>query len=160
MKTAVIYYSYEGNSVLVADIIKAALKADVFEIKTQDTKKRDGFIKYAWGGSQVVMHKKPKLRPLSVDLNPYDLIILGTPVWAWSPSPAIVSFIAGKKISGKKLALFCCHGGGPGKTLEKLKALLPGNTIVGEIDIKYPSKMDKDELKKKIEDWVKNLLTK
>ena len=157
MKTAVIFYSYEGNSVLVADIIRAALKADVFEIKTKDTKKRDGFAKYAWGGSQVVMGKKPELKPLSVDLDAYDLIILGTPVWAWSPSPAIVSFIAERKISGKKLALFCCHGGGPGKTLEKLKALLKGNTIAGEIDIMYPSKMDKEELKKKIGDWVKLL---
>ena len=158
MKTAVIYYSYEGNSALVADIIKAALNADVFEIKTQDTKKRDGFAKYAWGGSQVVMHKKPKLRPLSVDLDSYDLIILGTPVWAWSPSPAIVSFITERKISGKKLALFCCHGGGPGKTLQKLKALLPGNTITGEIDIMYPSKMDRNDLKHKIEDWLKTLV--
>ena len=155
MKTAVIYYSYEGNSVHVVDAIKAALKADVFEIKTVDTRKRKGFFMYLWGVGQVVFNRKPALRPLSVDINAYDLIILGTPVWAGSPAPAVVSFLSKTKITGKKLALFCCHGGGPGKAFEKFRALLPGNTIAGEIDIKYPAKMDGAELKQKIGEWVK-----
>jgi flavodoxin len=101
--------------------------------------------------------KKPELLPFSLDLNACDLIILGTPVWAGSPSPAIVSFLEKNKPSGKKIALYCCHGGGMGKALEKLKSLLPGNTIVGEADFVYPSKNDKPELKQKIGDWTKTL---
>jgi len=99
MKTAVIYYSYEGNSALVAETIKAAIKADVFEIKTVDNRKPAGFAKFALGCVQVfqvLMNIKPKLLPLSVDINSYDLIILGTPVWADSPAPALAAFL-GKK---------------------------------------------------------------
>jgi len=155
MKTALIYYSYEGNSILVADAIRDALGADIFRIKTIDTKIRNGFIKYVWGGGQVFMGIKPALEPLSVDIDAYDLIILGTPVWAASPAPAVFSFLSRKKITGKKIALFCCHGGGMGKVFEKFKALLPGNTIIGEIDLKYPAKMDSAELKQKISEWVK-----
>jgi len=158
MKTAVIFYSYEGNSVLVVNAIKAVLDADVFEIKTIDAKKRSGLSLYAWGGGQVVMRKKPAIHPISADLDTYDLIILGTPVWAASPAPAVFSFLSGKKITGKKIALFCCHRGGQGKALEKFKAMLPGNTIVGEIDFKEPSSMDSAELKQKIEEWVKTLV--
>ena len=158
MKTAVIYYSYEGNSAMIAQIIKGAVNADVFEIKTADTKKRGGFALYAWGGYQVVMKKKPILQPLSVDINTYDLIILGTPVWAGSPAPAIVSFLDKTKITGKKIALFCCHGGGMGKALQKLKGLLPGNTFMGEIDFVYPAKnKEPNVLKPKIEAWLKEL---
>ena len=157
MKAAVIYYSYEGNSVLVADALRDALGADVFRIKTVDKKKRTGLAKYAWGGGQAVMGKKPAIEPLSVDINAYDLIILGMPVWAGSPAPPIVSFLSGNKITGKKIALFCCYSGGKGKAFEKLKALLPGNTIVSEIDIKDPAKMDSAELKQKISEWVKTL---
>jgi flavodoxin len=162
-KTAVIYYSYEGNSVLVAETIKEALGAknpntvELFRIKTVDAKKRSGFAKYAWGGGQVFMHKKPALRPLSVDINACDLIILGTPVWAWSPAPALSSFLSDNKITGKKIALFCCHGGGKGKTFEKIRAMVPGNTIVAEIDFFEPARMNSAELKQKIEDWVKTL---
>ena len=155
MKTVIVYYSYEGSCAIVAGIIKNALNADVFEIKTVDEKKRTGFAKYFWGGKQVIFNNKPALRPLSVDINAYDLVILGTPVWAGSPAPAMVTFLDNAKISGKKLALFCSHGGGMGKVFDKIKALLPGNTFAGEINFLYAIKSDPAELKQKIGEWVK-----
>jgi len=158
MKTAVIYYSCQGNGVLVAEILKAELNADIFRIETLDDKKRKGFSLMFWGGSQVFMGKEPPIKPLSVDIGAYDLVIFGSPVWASSPAPAINSFLRKNSITGKKIALFCCHGGGPGKALDKLKALLSGNTIIGEIDFKYPSKANGAELKQKISEWAKTLI--
>ena len=157
MKTAVIYYSFEGNCALIAEIIRESINSDLFAIKTADEKKRTGFAKYAWGGAQVIMNKKPALLPLSLDINAYDLIILGTPVWAFAPAPAIVSFLDERKISGKKFAIFCCHGGGPGKTLAKLKTLLEGNTIISEIDFLDPTKANREIIKQKINEWIKTL---
>lgn len=157
MKTLVIYYSYEGSTALIAETIKAALDADVFEIKTRDTKKRTGFAKYVWGGFQVLTHKKPALLPVSTDINAYDLIILGTPVWAASPAAPIFSFLSGTKITGKKIALFCCNAGGKGKVFEKLRALLPGNTFAGEIDFVNPAGEENSGLKQKIDEWIKTL---
>jgi flavodoxin len=157
MKTAIIYYSYEGNCALVAKTAGDFLGADVFEIKTEDDKKRAGFSKYLWGGGQALMKKKPAVLPVGADVNAYDLIILGTPVWAGAPAPAVVSFLDGAGITGKKLALFCCHGGGKRRALEKLRGLLPGNTFAGEIDFKNPARDDGDGLKRKIHEWVKTL---
>jgi flavodoxin len=158
MKTAVIYYSYNGTSAQVAEILKAELNADIFRIETMDDKKRKGISLIFWGGGQVLMGKKPPLKPLSVDISAYDLVILGTPVWASSPAPAIASFLSTNSITGKKVALFCCHAGGMGEALNKLKALLGGNSVVGEIDFRNVAKMDKSELKQKIGEWVKNLI--
>ena len=157
MKSAIIYYSLDGNCALITGILKTALNADVYEIKTVDQKRRRGFFKYAWGGAQVVFKRKPALQPISVDLNSYEQVILGTPVWAGSPAPALVTFLEGKKISGKKLALFCCHGGGMGQVFRKCKILLPGNTFIGEIDFKYPALGERSTLEQKILDWVKIL---
>ena len=160
MKTAVIYYSLDGNCALVAETIKTELNAEVFEIKTKDNKKRSGFIKFIWGVSQVVKvmtKNKPELLPLSIDINAFDLIILGTPVWAGSPVPAMVSFLAKTELAGKKTALFCCHGGGKGNAFGKLKALLPGNSIVGEIDFMNPARTGRAAVKEKIGEWVKTL---
>jgi flavodoxin len=164
VKTAIVYYSLEGNCALAAGVIKELLNkerqidADILEIKTEDTKKRAGLAKYFWGGSQVFMHKKPALRPYSFDAGAYDLIILGCPVWAASPAPPIASFQDKTKISGKKLALFVCHGGGKGSALEKFKALLPGNDVSGEIDFTNPGGGNREELKQKIGEWVKTLI--
>ena len=156
MKKAVIFYSFDGNSSLISEIIKTSIDADVFEIKTVDTKKRKGLMKFLWGGYQVLAKKKPELKPLSFDANTYDFLVLGTPVWAGAPAPALVSFLSSNIIKGKKLALFCCHGGGMGKTLDKMKALLPGNTIVSELDFKEPRSEKRLELASKITEWVKS----
>jgi flavodoxin len=157
MKTAVIYYSYDGNCALAAEILKAELNADIFRIETIDSKKRKGFFLYAWGGNQVIFGIKPPIKPLSVDVGAYDLVIMGCPVWAGSPAPAIGSFLSKNKMTGKKIALFCCHAGGKGKALDKFKALLSENTIVGEIDFKTPARTDSAELKQKIGEWAKTL---
>ena len=157
MKTAVIYYSYGGNCALVAEILKTELSADIFRIETLDDKKRKGISLFFWGGGQVFMGKKPPLKPLSVEISAYDLVVLGTPVWAGSPAPALASFLGKNSITGKKIALFCCHGGGKGKALVKIKALLSGNTFMGEIDFINPAKIDNAGLKQKIIEWAKTL---
>jgi flavodoxin len=154
LKLAVIYYSFDGNCALVAEAIKNRFNADVFAIKTVDEKKRTGLGKYIWGGRQVFQHTKPELKPLGVDMDAYDLIILGAPVWAGSPAPAMVSFLSRTPLSGRKTAVFCCHAGGKGKALEKFKALLQGNTIAGEIDFNNPTRGNTEELRKKIDAWV------
>jgi flavodoxin len=157
MKTLVVYYSYEGNCAVVAEELKKVLGADLLELKTADEKKRTGFAKYAWGGKQVVMHTHPKLKPYTVAIDDYDRIIIGGPVWAGSPAPALLSFIAETKTEGKKLGLFLCHAGGMGKGMDKLKALLPGNTIAGTIDFVNPAKAERAEVAKRIGEWVEKL---
>ena len=141
MKTLIVYYSYEGNCAFIAEKIKALLPdADTLRLSTAEDKPRGFFAKYLWGGKQVLCGKKPALKPYSVDINAYEFIIIGTPVWAWSYSPAMRSFLEGTKIQGKKIALFCCHGGGKGKTLEKLQKALPGNIFAGKVDFREPLK--------------------
>ncbi|MDR0876702.1 MAG: hypothetical protein LBN21_01510 [Treponema sp.] len=109
------------------------------------------------GGKQVFTHKNPKLKPYTVSIDDYDLIILGGPVWAGSPAPALQSFLGETKIRGKKLGLFVCHGGGKGKALDTLKALLPGNTIAGETDFVNPAKQDRGTVAKQVGEWVGTL---
>ena len=141
MKTLIVYYSYEGNCASIVGKIKAALPdADTLRLSTNDDAARSGFAKYVWGGKQVFCGKTPALKPYTVDASAYELIIIGTPVWAWSCAPAMRSFLEGTKIEGKRIALFCCHGGGKGKTLEKLKKTLPGNTFAAEADFREPLK--------------------
>jgi hypothetical protein len=66
----------------------------------------------------------------------------------------MVSFLSSTKISGKKIALFCSHGGGMGEVFNILKTLLPGNTFAGEIGFKYPAKKNSSTLNAKIEEWL------
>jgi flavodoxin len=155
MKTAVVFYSFDGNCAFIAEQIKNRLNADIIHLQTQDEKKRGGFAKYFWGGSQVLMHKKPALKPYAFDPAAYDLIIIGAPVWAASPAPPLQTFLSELTISGKKLALFLCHAGGKGNAMDKLKAMLPGNTIAAETDFINPGKGRGEAVTQQIEEWLK-----
>ena len=155
MKTAVIYYTFDGNCALVAGQIKAILNADLYEVKLANLKKRKGFAKFVQG--MMLMIKKPEPLPLSVDLSAYELVILGAPVWGGSPASPLVSFINKTNISGKKIAFFCCHGGSIGKTFDKFKALLPGNTISTSIDFKNPARENNPKLKEDIAEWLNGI---
>ena len=156
MKTAVLFYSLDGNSAFIAEEIKTRLNADIFRVYTKDEKKRSKAGNIFWGGCMVFFGKKPPLKPLAFDPSAYDLIIIGAPVWADTPATPIKTFISSAGITGKKIALFVCHEGGMKKTLGKFKKLLPCNEIIAEIDFKNTLK-NIDETKKKIEEWVLNL---
>jgi len=153
MKTAVVFYSYDGNSAFVAQEIKTRLNADLVQLCLTDEKKRGKIASMFWGGAMVFSRKNPPLKPYNFDPAAYDLIILGTPVWAGSPAPPLKTFLSQTAITGKKLALFVCHGGGPGKSLEKFKALVPGNEIIFMSDFREPLK-NKEEVQQKIAEWV------
>jgi len=161
MKTAVVYYSLNGNCALIAEELKSKLDADLLRLHTEDetTRKgrpRRGLMQFLWAVGVMKGIKKAPLKPYTFAPAAYDLIIIGAPVWAGSPAQPVRAFLAGTGITGKKIALFVCHGGGAGKSLEKFKALLPGNSIVAETDFVVPKK-NSEKAKQHAADWAKGL---
>ena len=57
-------------------------------------------------------------------------------------------------VKDKKIALFCCHGGGKGKIFQRLEKALAGNEIIGEIDFRDPLRVAKEECIKKAKEWA------
>jgi flavodoxin len=157
MRTLIVYYSYTGNSGLVAGVLRDVLKAETLELKLADDRERKGLARFFWGGKMVFSRAKPALKPHKAGWENYDRIIIGGPVWAGSPAPALVSFLDEARISGKEIILFCCHLGGKGKALAKLRALLPGNTFTGERDFIIPSGGDQREALESVRAWAESL---
>ncbi|MDR0315528.1 MAG: flavodoxin [Treponema sp.] len=156
MKTAVVFYSSDGNCTFAAEQIKTQINADLLQLQTKDEKKRGKVAKLFWGCGMVFSRRKPLLKPYTFDPTAYDLIILGAPVWAGSPAPPMRTFLSGTAISGKKIALFVCHAGGKGNALDKFKTMLAGNDIVSEMDFKEPLK-NGTEVQQQITGWVKQI---
>jgi flavodoxin len=80
MKTIVIFYSFEGNTRLIAENIARAAAADLLELKPKKEIPSHGFMKYVWGGRSTMMKADPELLPYDKDLQRYDLFFIGTPV--------------------------------------------------------------------------------
>jgi flavodoxin len=134
MKTLVIYYSFEGNTRFIAEAIAHELQADLLELKVKNDIKTKSFLKFLWGGKQVLQKKTPELLPYEKNPADYDLIYIGTPVWAFTFAPAIRTLLKDVKFENRKIALFCSHEGGPANTFVEMKSLLEGNDIISEND--------------------------
>ena len=158
MKTAVVFYSLDGNCAFTAKHISSLLNADLVQIHTVDQKKRRGLFKILWGVWQVMRGKMPALLPVDFDATDYDLIIIGTPVWAGSPAPAMKVFLSQTKIEGKKIALYACHAGDKGKTMDILKDTLKDNTVISEKDFDDAVKHAEKTIAQ-IEEWVKEVVS-
>lgn len=87
MSTLIVYFSLDGNTKFIAEKIAETINADIIELKTNKKYPTEGFGKYFWGGKSVIFGEKPKLTNNNIDLNLYDAIIIGTPVWAGSFTP-------------------------------------------------------------------------
>lgn len=159
MKKLVIYYSFEGNTRFIAENISKATGADIAELKPVSDIKNTKFTKYLWGGRQVVTGKKPEIEELAVDFAEYDLVFIGTPVWAFSFAPALNTFFSKHGIRGKKIALFCCDGGTKGKTFENMRERLKENNIIGEIEFSEPIK-NVEEKAEAAREWAKVMIEK
>ena len=157
-KKLVIYYSFEGSTKFIAQTIAQTLKADLLELKPVKEIHSKGFMKYFWGGRQVVMKIKPPLETLDKNPNDYDVIIIGTPVWAWSFAPPLLTFFSQIKLTNKKIALFCCHEGQSGKTLAKMEKKLLGNQIIGKKDFLKVFANEQENMKI-AEDWARQFIS-
>ena len=93
MKTLIVYYSLEGNTDYAAGKISEITGGELLRLVPKKAYPSKGFSKFIWGGKSAVMGEKPELEPYNVDLESYDLVVLGFPVWASNVTPPILSLI-------------------------------------------------------------------
>ena len=74
---------------------------------------------------------RPEIASRVDDMDSYDTIFLGFPIW-WYREPSIIdTFLESYDFTGKKIILFATSGGSSfGKTAQGLKKLAPGADIV------------------------------
>lgn len=132
MKTLIVYYSLEGSTRRIGEVLAMQAGGELREIKPKREIPRHGFGKYFLGGMQALFKQTPELQSADIDLNPYDLVVIGTPTWAGHLAPAVRSWLKRAKLSDKRVALYATCQGDVGRALRDMRALLPGSQVAGE----------------------------
>jgi flavodoxin len=156
MKTLIVYYSLEGNTDFIAKKLASEMDADLERLKPKNDIEGKSFKKFFWGGKQVLFGEMPELESFELNLEEYDLIIFGTPVWAGSFTPAFKTLFSKYSFENKRVAVFCCHDGGKGKIFEKFKTELKDSNIIAETEFVKTSK-NRETRQKEAGKWAKYL---
>lgn len=108
-KVLVVYYSRTGTTKKVAEALALKYKADMEEIV--DTKSRSGLLGYILSGRDAIKGASTTIKPMKYNPADYDLVIIGSPVWASRVIPPIRTYIDQNKKTLKNVAFFITQAG-------------------------------------------------
>ncbi len=156
MKTLIIYYSYSGITEQAVGIFKEALekKSDVMIQRLKPKAEITSFL----GQCKAARSKKRcEIEDAIFDASSYDTIIIGSPVWAFAPAPAINTYLdKATGLSNKKVIILLTSGSGMGVGMcfKYINNILKSKGVLEISEINIPNAKMKDK------DFIVSLLEK
>lgn len=123
MKSLVVYYSRTGTTEAVAALIAEKLGAAGEGIIS--VKNRKGMLGFAISGKEAAQKIAAEIKETKINPEDHDLVIIGTPIWAWNISSPVRAYLEKYKDKFKKVAFFCTMGGsGDKKAFQEMENIL------------------------------------
>lgn len=139
VKVLVAYFSYSGITKNVATALSEKTGGDLFEITPQD-----GYSNvYMQSNSEIRGNKRPALTDTVENMDEYDIVFVGYPVW-WHATPApINTFLESYNLTGKLIIPFCTSGESDiSETMPTFLHSCDGLAVYGERRISGTSQLD------------------
>ena len=130
-KKLVLYYSETGTTKAVAQELQKQLGADIESIELVEPYSGNFQETMQRSGRERQNGETPALRPLKKNIDDYDIIFLGYPIWFGTYAMPIATLVKEHDFAGKTIVPFCTFGsGGLNTSTEALKQALPKANIL------------------------------
>lgn len=130
-KYLILYYSQTGTTQAVAEMLQEQLGADIESIVAELPYDGSYDQTIERGARERENGVPPAVKPLNVNIDDYDVIFLGYPVWFGTYALPVSGLLATEDFAGKKLVPFCTFGsGGLESSVADLKEALPEAEIL------------------------------
>ncbi|MEU9787190.1 flavodoxin [Streptomyces phaeochromogenes] len=145
-----------GNTQYVAQIIENRTGADVFRIETAEDLPLDHDTLEDLALEQQEANERPKLKALIPNLQEYDTVFIGYPIWWYDLPMPVYTFLEEHDFSGKNIILFGTHGGNRlGETVEAITEKLSDSTVISNAFTISRDDMDNSEAE--VSEWLDSL---
>ncbi|MFJ8026896.1 flavodoxin [Streptomyces sp. NPDC096311] len=145
-----------GNTQHVAQLIEGRLGADVFRIETAEKLPLDHGTLEDLALEQQEANGRPKLKALVPNLEEYDTVFIGYPIWWYDLPMPVYSFLEQHEFTGKTIVPFSVHGGSRlSGTVENITETLSGSTVISNAFT--ISRDDMDRAEAEVGDWLGSL---
>ena len=131
MKALVVYHSYTGQTRMIAEKIKEKLNCDILDLKSTVPFSTDYQSVVDEYQSNESDKKIIEIENISIDLKQYDKVIIGSPVWWYTITPVVRSFLTKYNLSNKEIYPFATNAGCLGRTFKEVESICNGNIYEG-----------------------------
>ena len=139
MKKIFIYYSLNGSGDKVASILMTK-GIDIRKVIADYKVSKSNFSMIMKGGFLAGINYKAKLIDFNDDVNSYDEVIIGSPIWNNRFSCPINTVLSQLDLTGKKLTFILYSASGKeNKAVKKINKLYPDAEI---INLKEPKELE------------------
>ncbi|CAM4170813.1 flavodoxin [Campylobacter armoricus] len=156
-KSAIVYYSRTLNTHILAKYLQNITKSDLISLQTINSYPSDFDTMSKIAKDERNRNFKPKLVNINFEPNNYDMIFIGTPVWAGGISSPLRTFLSMYNFDSKIIIPFCTQvKDGIEGCVKDIQGLIPNSKILEGIDIKAAFEKEDQNLKSKNEKYINN----
>ena len=155
-KVLVVYYSLSGHTRDIAERIKSKTNADIYEIKTAEEIKANPML-YIKSRSDSKKGIYPELRGDMPDMDRYDVIFIGSPVWWYTVSTPVMAFLSQTDFKAKKVVPFSTQGSNAGIFLKDFEKTAKNANVTGYQSFNNIGKKYDKAVDNKISVWLNGL---
>lgn len=140
-----------GNTKSVAEEIQKQTGGDLFEIKTDFQYPENHRECSSIAVNQYNEEARPTLTTYIENINQYDTIYIGFPIWVYREPMVIRSFLDEYNLSGKKIYPFCTSMAvGIENSVEDIKELCPNAKVVDG----FRFATEQESYTEQVSDWI------
>lgn len=156
-KTLVVYFSQTGTTERLAKYVADILNADIYEIIAAKPYTEEDLAYYTNGRADQEQNDpsvRPKISGEIKNMDEYDRIILGYPIWHSQAPKIIITFLENYDFSKKTIIPFCTsHSSGIGSSASNLHRYTASTTSWLE-----GKRFGGETSKKEIEDFLNSII--
>ena len=160
MKKLVVFYSYTGHTKMIAESIQKKLNCDILEIKPVKPYSTNYQTVVDEEQNNSSAGKTPDIQKIDKNINEYDEIIIGTPVWWYTIAPVIRTFLTQNDLSNKTIKPFATNAGWLGHTFQEIQKLCPNSKVDKGMNIVFTEDHHVSQLvtsPDEIDEWIEKL---
>jgi len=154
MKVLIVYFSRTGNTRRVSRDLQALLDCDIEGL--EESRGRGGPLGWLRSGYEAIREKEPEIEEVEAKLGDYDLLIVGTPIWAGSLASPVRSFLKDYADSLPDMAAFTTMKGDEYKPVIEDMEAVTGKNFVAKMGV-MEEEIESGEYMAKLREFVRDI---